>query len=93
VRKSGSSPLRSAHRAGASGGTPPCCGEAIKLADEVSALDCRKGRRSARWYPTVTQMADNRIVITSGYDQSGLPAITQAVELLVLTESAPLCAS
>jgi hypothetical protein len=42
-----------------------------------------------RWYPTVTQLADNSVVITSGYDQSGsvdqngsqAATITQAVEL------------
>lgn len=34
-----------------------------------------------RWYPTVTQLADNTVVIASGFDQSGSQAITQAVEL------------
>ncbi|WP_229676112.1 galactose oxidase early set domain-containing protein [Polaromonas eurypsychrophila] len=35
-----------------------------------------------RWYPTVTQLADNRIVITSGMDETGSGAITNAVEVL-----------
>lgn len=35
-----------------------------------------------RWYPTVTQLADNRVVITSGMDETGLGAITNAVEVL-----------
>jgi hypothetical protein len=34
-----------------------------------------------RWYPTTTQLPDNRVVITSGFDQTGSQAITQAVEL------------
>jgi hypothetical protein len=34
-----------------------------------------------RWYPTTTQMADNRVVITSGFDENGSYAINQAVEL------------
>jgi len=35
-----------------------------------------------RWYPTVTQLADNRVVITSGMDETGSGAITNAVEVL-----------
>ncbi|MDP2818651.1 MAG: galactose oxidase early set domain-containing protein [Polaromonas sp.] len=35
-----------------------------------------------RWYPTVTQLADNRVVITSGMDETGYGAITNAVEVL-----------
>jgi hypothetical protein len=34
-----------------------------------------------RWYPTVTQLADNRAVITSGYDETGTQALNQAIEL------------
>ncbi|UUZ66081.1 DUF1929 domain-containing protein [Polaromonas sp. P1-6] len=34
-----------------------------------------------RWYPTVTKLADNSVVIASGYDQTGSHAITQVVEL------------
>lgn len=34
-----------------------------------------------RWYPTVTQLADNRAVITSGYNETGTQALNQAVEL------------
>jgi hypothetical protein len=40
-----------------------------------------------RWYPTVTQLSDNRVVITSGYDQTGTTdssgetiSLTQIVE-------------
>ena len=35
-----------------------------------------------RWYPTVTQMADNRVVITSGIDETGTSAINNVVEIL-----------
>ena len=35
-----------------------------------------------RWYPTVTQLADNRVVITSGIDESGSGAINNVVEVL-----------
>ena len=41
---------------------------------------------NGRWYPTVTKLADNRVVITSGYDETGSQAINQAVE--VFTPSA-----
>ena len=34
-----------------------------------------------RWYPTTTQLADNRVVITSGIDETGSNAITTRVEL------------
>ncbi len=34
-----------------------------------------------RWYPTTTQLADNRVVITSGFDQTGSQQITQAVDV------------
>lgn len=36
---------------------------------------------SGRWYPTATQQADNKVVITSGFDQSGTQAVTQTVDL------------
>jgi hypothetical protein len=36
---------------------------------------------NGRWYPTVTKLADNRVVITSGYDETGSQAINQAVEV------------
>lgn len=36
---------------------------------------------NGRWYPTVTQLADNRAVITSGYNETGTQALNQAVEL------------
>ena len=35
-----------------------------------------------RWYPTVTQLADNRVVITSGIDETGTSAINNVVEIL-----------
>jgi hypothetical protein len=35
-----------------------------------------------RWYPTVTQLADNRVVITSGIDETGTNAINNVVEVL-----------
>ncbi|MGY8903512.1 MAG: galactose oxidase-like domain-containing protein [Burkholderiales bacterium] len=35
-----------------------------------------------RWYPTATQLADNRVVITSGIDETGSNAITNVVEML-----------
>ncbi len=34
-----------------------------------------------RWYPTVTKLADNRVIITSGMDETGSGAITNQVEL------------
>lgn len=34
-----------------------------------------------RWYPTTTRLADNRVVITSGIDETGSNAITNQVEL------------
>lgn len=36
---------------------------------------------NGRWYPTVTQLADNRAVITSGYNETGTQALNQAVEV------------
>ncbi|MBC7608688.1 MAG: DUF1929 domain-containing protein [Polaromonas sp.] len=35
-----------------------------------------------RWYPTVTQLADNRVVITSGIDETGSGAVNNVVEVL-----------
>ena len=35
-----------------------------------------------RWYPTVTKLADNRVVITSGIDETGTNAINNVVEVL-----------
>ncbi len=37
--------------------------------------------RRGRWYPTVTQLADNRVVITSGVDETGSYAINNDVEI------------
>jgi hypothetical protein len=34
-----------------------------------------------RWYPTTTRLADNRVVITSGYDETGSEAVTNNVEI------------
>jgi Domain of unknown function (DUF1929) len=34
-----------------------------------------------RWYPTTTRLADNRVVITSGYDETGTEAMTNSVEI------------
>lgn len=34
-----------------------------------------------RWYPTVTQLADNRVVVTSGIDETGSNAINNDVEI------------
>ena len=36
-----------------------------------------------RWYPTLTQIADNQVVITSGTDESGSNAINNVVEVLI----------
>lgn len=36
---------------------------------------------TGRWYPTVTQLADNSVVVTSGFDQTGSGDITTIVEL------------
>ena len=41
-----------------------------------------------RWYPTTTQLADNRVVITSGYDESGMETLNRWVE--VFTPSAAM---
>ncbi|MFS0758217.1 galactose oxidase-like domain-containing protein [Noviherbaspirillum sp. 1P10PC] len=38
-----------------------------------------------RWYPTTTQLPDNRVLITSGYDQTGSEAVTNVVELFTPT--------
>ncbi|MES2208537.1 MAG: galactose oxidase early set domain-containing protein [Pseudomonadota bacterium] len=37
--------------------------------------------RRGRWYPTVTQLADNRAVITSGIDETGTSALNNDVEV------------
>ena len=34
-----------------------------------------------RWYPTVTQLADNRVIVTSGIDETGSNAINNVVEV------------
>jgi hypothetical protein len=34
-----------------------------------------------RWYPTTTKLADNRVVITSGYDETGTQILTNNVEI------------
>ncbi|WP_229417343.1 galactose oxidase-like domain-containing protein [Massilia sp. Root418] len=36
---------------------------------------------NGRWYPTVTKLADNRVAIASGYDETGSEAINQAIEI------------
>ncbi|WP_234825126.1 galactose oxidase-like domain-containing protein [Cupriavidus necator] len=36
---------------------------------------------TGRWYPTVTKLADNSVVITSGLDQTGAGNVTDVVEL------------
>ncbi|WP_338760781.1 galactose oxidase early set domain-containing protein [Massilia sp. METH4] len=36
---------------------------------------------TGRWYPTVTQLGDDRVVITSGYDENGGNDVTQQVEI------------
>ena len=41
-----------------------------------------------RWYPTTTRLADNRVVITSGYDETGTNTFTNNVE--IFTPSATL---
>ncbi len=46
------------------------------------------GMVNGRWYPTTTQLADNRVVITSGYDESGREALNTSVE--VFTPSASM---
>jgi hypothetical protein len=38
---------------------------------------------TGRWYPTVTQLADNSVVIASGYDETGTQTTTQIVEQFV----------
>ena len=35
-----------------------------------------------RWYPTVTQLADNRVMIASGTDETGSNAINNVIEVL-----------
>lgn len=42
--------------------------------------------KSGRWYPTATQLSDNRVVITSGYNETGNQQINAGVE--VFTPSA-----
>lgn len=34
-----------------------------------------------RWYPTVTQLADNRVIIASGIDETGSNALNNVIEL------------
>lgn len=34
-----------------------------------------------RWYPTTTKLSDNRVVITSGYDETGTNALVNYVEV------------
>lgn len=34
-----------------------------------------------RWYPTVTKLADNRVVVTSGLDETGADQVNNAVEV------------
>ncbi len=34
-----------------------------------------------RWYPTVTQLADNRVIIASGIDEKGSNALNNVIEL------------
>ena len=36
-----------------------------------------------RWYPTVTQIADNQVVIASGTDETGSNAINNVIEVLI----------
>ncbi len=36
---------------------------------------------NGRWYPTVTKLADNRVVVTSGYDETGNWNLNTSVEL------------
>lgn len=36
---------------------------------------------NGRWYPTLTKLADNRVAISSGYDETGSQAINQAIEV------------
>ena len=38
--------------------------------------------KRGRWYPTTTKLADNRVVITSGIDETGTNAINNVVEVL-----------
>lgn len=35
---------------------------------------------AGRWYPTVTQLADNSAIITSGYDETGSQRVNPAIE-------------
>ena len=44
--------------------------------------------RQGRWYPTTTRLADNRVVITSGVDQTGSNQLNNDVE--IFTPSASL---
>lgn len=37
--------------------------------------------RHGRWYPSTTQLADNRVVITSGFDETGTQTLNSDVEL------------
>ena len=40
-----------------------------------------------RWYPTTTRLADNRVVITSGWDETGGQAINNDVEIFTPSEN------
>jgi hypothetical protein len=42
---------------------------------------------TGRWYPTATKLADNRVVITSGFDQTGSANTTDVVELFTPSAS------
>ncbi|GAB2583002.1 hypothetical protein GCM10027034_13840 [Ramlibacter solisilvae] len=42
---------------------------------------------TGRWYPTTTKLGDNRVVITSGYDETGSEAISREVEIFTPTAS------
>jgi len=37
--------------------------------------------KEGRWYPTTTKLADNRVVISSGYDQTGSQTQSRVVEV------------
>jgi hypothetical protein len=40
-----------------------------------------------RWYPTTTRLADNRVVITSGFDETGSDRINNDVEIFTPSSS------
>ncbi|GAB2585472.1 hypothetical protein GCM10027034_17370 [Ramlibacter solisilvae] len=43
--------------------------------------------RNGRWYPTTTKLSDNRVVITSGWDQNGGEIINSDVEIFTPSAS------